>query len=268
MKADNREIHDNERGNPKLTQQTRDGQSILKPLLILFCLTLLFQVGSLLYEHSHAGETVVPLLLPSLFFITLITLPLGGLGLWLGRDVGLGTPSLIALLHGESGALQKLLRDGGQAAGLGLILGTLLVLMRSWTAAYLPTELPVFGYRGFWGGVLVSASAAVGEEIWFRLGLMTILIWLLHRSLGYREVRVNVAWFVIVLISIVFGLAHLPHLESYGAATLFAIGGTIWGNTAVGILYGWCFWRRGLLVAIIAHFSVDIAIHALPALLS
>jgi membrane protease YdiL (CAAX protease family) len=35
---------------------------------------------------------------------------------------------------------------------------------------------------------------------------------------------------------------------------------------SVGVLYGWCYWRRGLLAAMVAHFSADIVLHALPAL--
>ena len=151
---------------------------------------------------------------------------------------------------------------------LGVTVGGIFVLIRMISEPYLPVELPTFGYRGVMGGLLVSAGAAVGEEVWFRLGLMTILVWFAARLFGHWETRSIVAWPIIILTSIGFGLAHLPQLISHGAGSPFAIGGTIIGNSVVGILYGWCYWRRSLMAAIIAHFAVDIAIHALPALVA
>jgi membrane protease YdiL (CAAX protease family) len=52
---------------------------------------------------------------------------------------------------------------------------------------------------------------------------------------------------------------------SYGAASPFAIGGTIVGNSVVGVLYGWSYWRRSLVAAMVAHFAVDVVLHVLPA---
>ena len=151
---------------------------------------------------------------------------------------------------------------------LGFVLGGILLLIRMMSRPYLPPELPEFGYRGVIGGISVSIGAAVAEEVWFRLGLMTILIWSLSWLRGHREVHPLIAWIVIVITSIGFGMAHLPQLTSYGAGSLVAIIGTIAGNSFVGILYGWCFWRRGLIAAISAHFAVDLVLHVFPALLT
>ena len=111
----------------------------------------------------------------------------------------------------------------------------------------------------------VSFGAAVAEEVWFRLGLMTLMVWCVVRLLKDQKPRPIAVWTIIVFSSVSFGMAHLPQLESYGAGSPFAIGGTVIGNTAVGILYGWCYWKRSLFAAMIAHLSVDIVIHVLPA---
>lgn len=74
------------------------------------------------------------------------------------------------------------------------------------------------------------------------------------------------AWSIIVITSLGFGMAHWPQLVSYGAGSPVAMAGTLFGNGVVGILYGWCFWRRSLLAAMVAHFSVDVVLHVLPAL--
>jgi len=153
----------------------------------------------------------------------------------------------------------------GLACILGLTLGALLLLIRQISAPYLPPEIPAYGFRGVIGGLSVSIGAAVGEEVWFRLGLMTFLVWGLTRLFKGKKARTPITWTIIVFTSVAFGAAHLPQLLAYGAGSPFAIGGTVLGNTAVGILYGWCFWRRSLFAAIIAHFSVDIVLHVIPA---
>ena len=93
---------------------------------------------------------------------------------------------------------------------------------------------------------------------------MTILVWVVARLYGHQETRPIVVWLIIILASIGFGLAHLPQLMSYGAGSPFAILGTIIGNSVVGLLCGWCYWRRSLIAAMIAHFSVNIGIHVFP----
>ena len=240
-------------------------QPIFIPLLIIWLVTVLFQLGSLAYGRSNDEQSFQSIVLPSILFISLITIPLGGLGIWLGGKIGLGTPLLVALIHKQSGAIHKLINDAGLAIMLGFTIGGMLILIRIVSVPYLPPELPAFGHRGVIGGLFVSAGAAVGEEVWFRLGLMTILVWIVARLFGHQETRPIVAWPIIILASIFFALAHLPQLMSYGAGSPFAIWGTIIGNSMVGILYGWCYWRRSLIAAMIAHFSVDIVIHVFPA---
>ena len=239
--------------------------SIAIPLLIIWLVTVLFQLGSLAYGRSNDEQSFQSIVLPSILFISLITIPLGGLGIWLGGKVGLGTPLLVALIHKQPGAIHKLINDAVLAMMLGFTIGGMLILIRIVCVPYLPSELPAFGHRGVIGGLSVSAGAAVGEEVWFRLGLMTILVWFVARLFGHQETRPIVVWPIIIIASIVFALAHLPQLMSYGAGSPFAIWGTIIGNSMVGILYGWCYWRRSLIAAMIAHFSVDIVIHVFPA---
>lgn len=239
---------------------------ILLPLLVVFGATIGAQLISLAFGRSNEEQSFASIILPSVLFLSALTLPLVGLGIALGRQIGLGTPLIAALLSKRPGSFQKLQRDVGLAAVLGLALGGILLLVRGISAPYLPPELPTFGHRGALGGLSVSFGAAVAEEVWFRLGLMTLLVWLFARLLDHREVRPIVAWPVIAITSVGFGMAHLPQLMSYGAGSPFAIAGTILGNSVVGILYGWCFWRRSLVAAMVAHFSVDVVLHVLPAL--
>lgn len=152
------------------------------------------------------------------------------------------------------------------AIALSIGVGCFLLLLRVWARPYLPEELPSFGHRGIVGGLAVSIGAAVAEEVWFRFGLMTLIVWGATKLLGNKVSRPVILWGVILLSATAFGAAHLPQLISYGAGSPIAIFATILGNVLVGTLYGWCFWKRGLLIAIMSHFTVDLVLHVLPAL--
>jgi hypothetical protein len=240
-------------------------QPILFPVVVLFVLTIAAQLISLAFGRSDEEQSFSSIVVPSVLVLSAVTLPLSGLGVALGRRIGLGTPLIAALLSMQPGSVRKLRSDAGLAAVLGLTLGGMLLLLRSIVQSHLPPELPAFGHRGVIGGLAVSLGAAVAEEVWFRLGLMTVLVWSLARLLGHRETRPVVAWTSIAVTSVGFGMAHLPQLMSYGAASPFAIGGTVAGNSVVGVLYGWSYWRRSLVAAMVAHFAVDVVLHVLPA---
>ncbi|MEE8261000.1 MAG: hypothetical protein V3R83_00835 [Gammaproteobacteria bacterium] len=149
------------------TQLTRP---IALPLLALLSLTLITQLASLAY---NAEQSFASIFVPSVLAVCVITIPLAALGLWLGEQVGLGARLPTDLLMRRPGSGRNLLGDAKLAVALGLTVGGLLLMLRIATAPYLPPELPELGHRGALGGLLVSASAAVGEEIWLRLGVMT-----------------------------------------------------------------------------------------------
>jgi hypothetical protein len=234
------------------------------PLLVLVSLTLVTQLASVSYTSTQSFSAIF---LPSTATILVVTMPLAALGLWLGARIGLGTPLLTALLSRHPDARRQLTRDTLLAVSLGLFVGFLLWVLRIVSAQYLPPDLPELGHRGAIGGLLVSISAAISEEVWLRLGVMTILAWLILRALGQSVLKRRVAWTVIVLAALAFGAIHLPQLAAAGAATTTGIAATMLGNTLVGIVCGWLFWQRGLIAAILAHFSIDFVLHVLPALL-
>lgn len=234
--------------------------------LIVLAGTLFAQLLGLNYSTSQAGNSFRSVIIPSAVAISIFTLITAGPGLYLGRTVGLGVPRLDAILERQPGCWRDLIADVKIAFPIGVVIGLLLVGLRYILSDYLPSELPEFGFRGLWGGILISASAAIGEEVWFRLGLMTILVWLTSMIFKQDSPGPVIIWSVLIFVSIVFGVAHFPHLASQDAATPVGIFGTLFGNVIVSIFYGWLYWKRGLLAAIIAHFSVDVGIHALPAL--
>jgi membrane protease YdiL (CAAX protease family) len=235
------------------------------PFIVLLVLTLVTQLSALSYTATQA---FVDILVPSLIALLAVTAPLAALGLWLGNPIGLGAPLLTALLSCSPGAVRKLADDARLAIVIGLAAGVFLWALRILTAPYLPPELPALGHRGVVGGLLVSAGAAIGEEVWLRLGVMTILAWFFVRVSGDTRLKPGSAWAAIILAAVVFSLVHLPQLAAAGAASWAGVLGTIFGNTLVGVIFGWLYWRRSLLAAIVAHFSVDLVLHVFPALVA
>lgn len=234
------------------------------PLIVLTSLTLVTQLASVAYTAEQSFSVVF---LPSMTALLIVTTPLAALGLWLGKQLDLGAPLLTALVTRRPGAGRQLARDAVFAIGFGLGIGVFLWVLRIVTSPYLPPELPELGHRGAVGGLLISISAAVGEEVWLRLGVMTLLAWLVVRALRQPKLQPKVAWVAIVVSAVAFGAIHLPQLAAAGAATTIGIAATMLGNTLVGIVCGWLYWQRSIIAAILAHFSIDIVLHVFPALL-
>lgn len=235
-------------------------------LLALYALTLVAQFTSLAFGRSQLQQDLATMLLPSLVFLSMLTLPAIWIGLRLGPSLGLGAPRFEAILARRRGAMKAVLGDVVVAGTTGLLLGAAFLVVRGAVQPYLPAAVPEPGFRGALGGAAVSFGAAVGEEVWFRLGLMTLLVWVAVRFGGKRGPSSAIVWSVITITALGFGLAHVPQLVAYGVTAPVAVASTVLGNVSVGILYGWCYWRRGLLAAMVAHFSVDIVLHSLPAL--
>jgi membrane protease YdiL (CAAX protease family) len=256
---------------PPVTPESR--RPLLLPFLALLLLTLLTQLGSVAYDEWAAAQlpdaperSLQSTLIVGVIFLCVVTIPLAGLGLLLGGRLGLGAPLLTDLLQRRAGAAARLHKDALLAIPLGFGTGVILLLMRMASAPYLPPELPAFGHRGALAGLLLSAGAAVGEETWIRLGVMTLLVWSVARLLGHSETRPMVIWSANIFAALVFGLIHLPQLAQFDAATPNAIAATLLGNGIVGVVCGWLYWRRSLIAAILAHFAVDLILHVLTAI--
>lgn len=241
-------------------------QPILILTILIWMSVIISQLGSLYYSTSISGQSFQSVVFQSIIYLSLVTLPLIVLGIWLGRKIDLGAPLLSAILLKQSGTLKIFMRHAKLSILSGLFLGSVMLIIRFIAKPYLPQELPDYGFRGVLGGTLVSIGAAIGEEVWFRLGVLTIILWIVKRIFKKSSLQSSVVWVTITIVALLFGVAHLPQLNSYGATTTFTVWGTILGNCIVGIFYGWCYWRLSLVAAIMAHFSVDLVLHVIPSL--
>ena len=248
-------------------------RSIFLPLLAILLLTLVAQLGSLPYIMGRAAQLPSAtehsfqfMAITTVIVVIVLTIPLAGLGLWLGGKVGLGAPLPTDLLTRRPGAGERLRRDAMLAVPLGLGVGVVVALIRMAVVPYFPPALAALEHPGAMAGLGAAAGAAVAEETWLRLGVMTLLAWPVARLLGHSEIRPRVAWPANVLAALAFGLIHLPQLAQFGTVEPVAIAGTMVGNGIVGVFCGWLYWRRSLVAAILAHFAVDLILHVLPAI--
>ena len=105
------------------------------------------------------------------------------------------------------------------------------------------------GARLLYGGIV--------EEVLFRWGVVTVLVWL--GTLLFDGPTPVLVWSVIVVSGVLFGLGHLPGYRAAGCRVtpLFlaaAIGLNLWAT----LIFGWLFWQYGLLAAMLAHMFLHL----------
>jgi hypothetical protein len=214
-----------------------------------------------------AAAATVPLLLPSL--------PTDA------RSLPLSLPAFCAVLAVQAVVVYGAIAYAGlrlaRAAGLeptadptwspvaaafatGLACGTLLVAAVAAIQRLLPGTLPrVIHPPGMAAALVASAAGSLGEEILFRLFVLSLALRLLGRS-GARTAA------AIAISALAFGVAHAP-------ACVFLFGGWrevppvswVWVivlNGFLGAAFGAVFLRRGIVCAVLAHLGTDVVWHA------
>lgn len=176
------------------------------------------------------------------------------IGLFTAPNVGLHAPLVEGVITGRP--IMTVLRMQGLPAAIGATLGALVLLvyallqpllMPELLAAAEGTALPLL-MRVFYGGIT--------EELLLRWGMMSFCVWLLWRLVQRRRdtPRDGLFWLGNGISAILFGLAHLPSIAIYGVPlTVPIIASVLLGNAAVGLIYGWLYWRKGLGAAMLAH---------------
>ena len=106
----------------------------------------------------------------------------------------------------------------------------------------------------------------ITEEILMRYGLMTLIVWVLHKlSKGYSG---WIYWTGIILSAILFGAGHLPAAASATQLTPMLIFYVLTGNALGGLIFGWLYWKKGLESAMIAHIFAHMTMLVFPSLTS
>lgn len=173
------------------------------------------------------------------------------------RRLGLAWPPIDGWGTGADGASRR--RDSvvtaillGAAAALLLAIGFVLIGDR-WAMRSIHAP-PI------WMAALASPGAGIYEEIWFRLGAMTLAAWLLKQLTGRRGSTPSILWTANLVAALLFGAAHLPQVNGLAPLTPSLIAAILVGNGCIGMACGWLYWRRGLVAAMIAHTTADLVL--------
>jgi membrane protease YdiL (CAAX protease family) len=200
--------------------------------------------------------------------------PALALGLYLGRRVGLGFTLIPFWMRREpvgrrSLHILQLATVVAILSAVGVIgIGTI-VLLAALVFGLDPAALADIGalslfeqYPALWKWLLVSLHAGIAEEIFFRMGLLTLFSWLgalLWRHEGGYAAQ-PVFWGANLIAGLAFGFAHLFGSMPYPKIPVI-MARIVVQNTALGLVLGWLYRRWGLESAMLAHFLVDVVLY-------
>ena len=219
-------------------------------------------------ERAPPDQRTLPLPLP-LFCVVLAVqfLVIYGLlalaGLRLARARNREPAPLLTALWANKRA-DRFVWPAAGAFATGLLCGLALVGAIALIKRALPQTLPdVLHPPSLWGALLASATASFGEEILFRLFLLSSLLRVLPVS-GKSTI------IAVVASSLLFGALHAP-------AAVFLFGGLhnvpplswVWMvflNGLVGVACAVWYLRTGIGGAILVHFGADLVWHVLSQL--
>ena len=150
--------------------------------------------------------------------------------------------------------------------GLGLLVGLLLLGV---IRLAIEPNLPAAGARiaeaaalPVWRRVVIIYVAAVGEELVFRLILLSVVTGVTMRFLRRANCvpRRGVVWGSIGLSAFVFAAVHLPAWSAVGPLSFGLALMVMTLNGLGGVVFGYVFVTRGIVAAMWAHAGADFAI--------
>jgi hypothetical protein len=180
------------------------------------------------------------------------------LGLGLGWSLGLVWPPL----DGADATTDRVKRMRSAlvfATTAGIFLGALFIaqaqLMEGAGENKIDVKLPPW-----WSCLIASFGAGIREEVWLRLGLMTFFAWVITKLERRSAPSAWAVWTGNVLASLAFGAMHLPQAFGLFGGKPAIVAFVMIGNGVPGVVFGWLFWRKGLIAAMVSHTAFDVVI--------
>lgn len=239
-----------------------------KIFFILWILAIIASILVLPYIYNIEGDLLKKANI-SFSYLLLLGLIQGGvafgiaalLGLILADKTGFKLPLLTSLLEHKKIDYKKTLI---LSIILGSFAGILIILLDKFVFQSMITEFKV----PIWQGFLACFYGGIAEEIVMRLFLMSLFVFVMIKISRKKESNPVIIWISIIIVSILFGLGHLPITSSVVGITPYVILRAVVLNGIGGIIFGWLYWKKGLESAMIAHFVGDIFIQVITPLIS
>ena len=189
--------------------------------------------------------------------------------------VGFGLFAVIGLAVWRWSRLPSLLRQAAQGGmtpfvrpvvwmSIGLAVGLFfLAVMRLVIEPAVPAigaRMAAAGTLPVWRRAAIIYVAAVGEELIFRLFLLSLVAGIAMRLLRHKVPTPAVVWSAIGVSAMLFAAAHLPAWSGAGSAGVALPLAVVALNAAGGVVLGRAFVYRGLMAAMWIHAGADCAI--------
>lgn len=161
------------------------------------------------------------------------------MGLILAPRVNLGAPILEALVEGRR--VQVPWRSYLTiSVGAGVIAGVLIAGDYLFAVLGSPLTLFTADLPEWWRGLLAAFYGGIGEELLLRFFLMTLLVWIFSKILktGANQPPAFVMWTSIIIVTVIFGLLHLPATAAVTPLTTIIVVRGILLNGLGGIIFG------------------------------
>jgi hypothetical protein len=180
------------------------------------------------------------------------------LGMRCAGPIRLGAPIIADALAGRSVG-PRLRAIIGPAVLIGASVAIVITILDVWVfAPHLP-RLHQVGAPPVWAGFLGAFYGGVDEELLLRLGVFSIVAWLLWRIDPRPEgPTALVLWETNVVVAVLFGLSHLPATTQVLPLTPLVLARALVLNGVASLAFGYQYWRHGLEAAMITHFTTDI----------
>jgi len=192
--------------------------------------------------------------------------PASAVGIWLGRKEGLGAPILTQLTARVNGTTKQIRSILVPSIIVGLVIAVPGLI--AWFTLPEDTFGPGVTNPTPIEWLLRSLSAALTEEIFFRLGLIALFVWIIRFVVRKTAIEKPSLWVGNFLAALIFAGAHLPNVLSSGSPDWNMVIMIILFNSLAGLILGWLFIQYGLISAILAHFIADFVQHVIPRMLS
>lgn len=152
---------------------------------------------------------------------------------------------------------QKVLYPGVMG---GVLVGVVLLLLDKWL--FHQSQLAM-SKPPAWAGILASFYGGINEEVFSRLFLLTLVLFLLCKVFKQERYRTYLLWIAIFAAAIAFSAGHLIISSKRGEFSGLEVLRILVMNTFAGAVFGWLYCYRGFWAAALAHFCTDLLIHAL-----
>ena len=194
-----------------------------------------------------------------------------GLGLWLGPAVGMGQIEIADDSTGALSARQRALNLIVKPLLIGIMLGSVIVAFLSNVQVTAPKEKAITLPQA-WEGLLASIGAGIRGDLdeirspdLFGMGRRFVTR---RFARGSEQPSVAIFWIANVLAALGFAAIHIPRRNCFWGLPPGMIAFIFVGNGVPALVFGWLYWHRGLIAAMIASFGLDLVLKVFVPLFS